>query len=187
GIWIAIPLAIVVASALVFSYGWANALVYRLAGEEPPVRGAPAPNATTEIVAPALADATRRSYDELFAIAAGHVDGWKKLTLQIPDEARSAPTLRFNIDRGNGGQPHLRQEIVLDASTGAIVEDLPFSTLSSGRKARSIIRFVHTGEVLGLAGQTVAGLVSLLSILMVWTGLALAYRRLIQPLFRKAA
>jgi uncharacterized iron-regulated membrane protein len=187
GIWIAIPLAIVVASALVFSYGWANALVYRMAGEEPPVRGGPTPNSATEIEAPAIADDARLSYDELFAIAAGHVDGWKKLTLQIPEQPRSASTLRFSIDRGNGGQPHLRQELVLDTTNGAIVEDVPFDSVSPGRKARSIIRFLHTGEVLGIAGQTLAGLVSLFSILMVWTGLALAYRRLIQPLFRKAA
>jgi uncharacterized iron-regulated membrane protein len=57
--------------------------------------------------------------------------------------------------------------------------------VSPGRKARSIIRFLHTGEVLGIAGQTLAGIVSLISLLMFWTGLALAYRRLIQPLFRK--
>jgi uncharacterized iron-regulated membrane protein len=151
------------------------------------VRGGPATNSASEIEAPDVVDVARLSYDELFAIAAGHVDGWKKLTLQIPDETHSASTLRFSIDRGNGGQPHLRQELVLDATSGAIVEDIPFSSASTGRKARSIIRFLHTGEVLGIAGQTLAGLVSLLSILMVWTGLALAYRRLIQPLFRKAA
>jgi uncharacterized iron-regulated membrane protein len=45
-----------------------------------------------------------------------------------------------------------------------------------------LIRFLHTGEALGLAGQTVAGVVSLTSVVMVWTGLALAYRRLIAPL-----
>jgi uncharacterized iron-regulated membrane protein len=50
------------------------------------------------------------------------------------------------------------------------------------------VRFLHTGEALGIAGQTIAGLVSLTSTVMVWTGLALAYRRLIAPLFvRKRA
>jgi uncharacterized iron-regulated membrane protein len=47
------------------------------------------------------------------------------------------------------------------------------------------VRFLHTGEVLGIAGQTIAGLVSLTSLFMVWTGLALAWRRLIVPLYRK--
>ena len=47
------------------------------------------------------------------------------------------------------------------------------------------MRFLHTGEALGLIGQTVAGLVSLTSVIMVWTGLALAYRRLIVPLLTR--
>lgn len=54
---------------------------------------------------------------------------------------------------------------------------------TSGQRARRIIRFLHTGEVFGLWGQTIAGLVSFAALLMVWTGFALAYRRLIKPLF----
>ena len=42
---------------------------------------------------------------------------------------------------------------------------------------RSILRFAHTGEVLGFAGQTIAGLVSLGATLLVYTGLALSWRR----------
>jgi uncharacterized iron-regulated membrane protein len=61
----------------------------------------------------------------------------------------------------------------------------PFSSQTAGQKARSWIRFLHTGEALGLVGQTIAGLVSLTSVVMVWTGLALAYRRLLQPLWRR--
>jgi uncharacterized iron-regulated membrane protein len=39
------------------------------------------------------------------------------------------------------------------------------------------MRFAHTGEVLGLPGQTVAGIVSAGGAVLVWTGLALAWRR----------
>ncbi|MGI9206149.1 MAG: PepSY domain-containing protein, partial [Woeseiaceae bacterium] len=53
---------------------------------------------------------------------------------------------------------------------------------SPGRQARSWIRFLHTGEALGFFGQTIAGLVSLTSLFMVWTGFALAWRRLVSPL-----
>ena len=63
----------------------------------------------------------------------------------------------------------------------------PNLSQSAGQKARSWIRFLHTGEALGIIGQTIAGLVSFTSILMVWTGLALAYRRLVQPLLRRRA
>jgi uncharacterized iron-regulated membrane protein len=190
GIWIAVPLALVVASALVFSYDWANELVYRAAGEEPPASSGGAAALARLQAGPNSLLSTdseqRMSFDALAGIAAGHVDGWKKLTLQLPASDSTASTIRFTVDRGNGGQPQLKHDVVLDAISGAIVEDLPFSTVSPGRKARTIIRFLHTGEVLGVAGQTIAGIVSLRSLFMVWTGLALAWRRLIQPLFNQS-
>jgi hypothetical protein len=56
----------------------------------------------------------------------------------------------------------------------------PFSSQSPGRRARSWLRFAHTGEVYGLFGQTVAGLVSAGGALLVWTGLSLALRRFLR-------
>ena len=102
----------------------------------------------------------------------------------LPADA-SAPTVRIGVDRGNGGQPQHRHTFVLDAATGAVQAWQPFSSQSTGQKARSWIRFLHTGEALGIVGQTIAGIVSLTSLLMAWTGLALAYRRLIVPLYSR--
>jgi uncharacterized iron-regulated membrane protein len=125
----------------------------------------------------------RLGYDALLARAAAHGD-WRTLTLNIPTSP-DAPTVRIGIDEGNGGQPQRRHTLTLDASTGAVVSYAPFSSQTAGQKARSWVRFLHTGEALGLVGQTIAGLVSLTSVVMVWTGLALAYRRLLQPLWRR--
>jgi uncharacterized iron-regulated membrane protein len=190
GIWSAIPLAVVVATATVFSYPWANDLVYRIAGEEPPARGGggggpPRAEALTAVIAADGTAIDRLGYDALLARAAAHGE-WQTLTLNIPTEAQ-APTVRIGIDEGNGGQPQLRHNLTLDAATGAVASYAPFSSQTPGQKARSWIRFLHTGEALGIVGQTVAGLVSFTSILMVWTGLALAYRRLVQPLWRRRA
>jgi uncharacterized iron-regulated membrane protein len=191
GIWSAIPLAVVVATATVFSYPWANDLVYRVVGEEPPrqggggaPRGGPPQPAATVIVADGTA-IDRLGYDALLARAAEHGE-WRALTLNIPTDP-AARTVRIGIDQGNGGQPYLRHTITLDASTGGVTTWAPFSSQTTGQKARSWIRFLHTGEALGLIGQTIAGLVSLTSVLMVWTGLALAWRRLVRPLFRRKA
>jgi uncharacterized iron-regulated membrane protein len=194
GIWSALPLAVVVATAVVFSYPWANALVYRAAGEEPPGAGggpprgqappvATAPRGQAPSVASVGTAIDRLGYDALLARAAAHGE-WRTLTLNIPGDVE-APTVRIGIDEGNGGQPQRRHTLTLDAATGAVASYAPFSSQSAGQKARSWIRFLHTGEALGIAGQTVAGLVSFTSILMVWTGLALAYRRLLQPLWRR--
>jgi uncharacterized iron-regulated membrane protein len=110
---------------------------------------------------------------------------WQTLTLTLPTDA-AATTVRVGIDQSNGGQPQHRHTLTLDAATGGVVAWAPFSSQTTGQKARSWIRFLHTGEALGLVGQTIAGLVSLTSIVMVWTGLALAWRRLVQPLLRRA-
>ena len=139
--------------------------------------------AEAAVVAPNGTAIDRLGYDALVARAAAHGE-WRTLTLNIPADAE-APTVRIGIDQGNGGQPYLRHNLTLDASTGAVESWAPFSSQTTGQKARSWIRFLHTGEALGLVGQTIAGLVSLTSILMVWTGLALAWRRLVQPLFRR--
>jgi uncharacterized iron-regulated membrane protein len=40
-----------------------------------------------------------------------------------------------------------------------------------------LLRFLHTGEALGLPGQAVAGIASLGATLLVFTGLSLALRR----------
>ena len=187
GIWSAIPLAVVVATATVFSYPWANDLVYRLAGEDPPRAGGSPPRAQTEPAA-AVVDGTaidRLGYDTLLARAATNGE-WRTLTLNIP-ASPEAPTVRIGIDEGNGGQPQRRHTLTLDAATGGVQSYAPFSSQTTGQKARSWIRFLHTGEALGIVGQTIAGLVSFTSILMVWTGLALAYRRLLQPLWRRRA
>jgi uncharacterized iron-regulated membrane protein len=188
GIWSAIPLAVVVATATVFSYPWANDLVYRVVGEQPPRPGGgggaqrSGPAQAQAVIAPSGTAIDRLGYDALLERAAAHGE-WRTLTLNIPTD--DAPTVRIGIDEGNGGQPYLRHTLTLDASTGGMETWAPFSSQTTGQKARSWIRFLHTGEALGLVGQTIAGLVSLTSVVMVWTGLALAWRRLVQPLFRR--
>jgi uncharacterized iron-regulated membrane protein len=102
---------------------------------------------------------------------------WHSITLQLPTNASSP--LSFNIDRGNGGQPQKRGQLVLDRATGDIVRWEPFSSQTRGRQLRSILRFSHTGEVIGPVGQTIAGLVSLGGAFLVITGLALAIRRVL--------
>jgi uncharacterized iron-regulated membrane protein len=189
GIWSAIPLAVVVATATVFSYPWVSDLVYRSFGEEPPRQGGGGGGGAQERpsgegeVAPMAHHGAMLQYDELLARAAARGE-WRTLTLNLP-QGPAATSVRVGIDQGNGGQPQHRHTLTLDRSTGEELAWAPFSSQTAGQQARSWIRFLHTGEALGLVGQTVAGLVSFTSILMVWTGLALAWRRLVQPLWRR--
>lgn len=170
GLWTAIPLAVVVASGSVISYPWASALVYRVAGEAPPARPVPAPAARG-----AAAAARPASLDAAWPRAVQQVGDWRSISVRIPPGA--AATATFTIDRGTGGQPQKRGTLTMNTRTGEIVKWEPFSSLSAGRRLRSYMRFAHTGEAFGLAGQTIAGLASLGGAVLVWTGIALAFRR----------
>ena len=52
-----------------------------------------------------------------------------------------------------------------------------FSSGSPGRRLCAILRFAHTGEGLGLPGQTIAGIASAGAVVLVYSGLALSLRR----------
>jgi uncharacterized iron-regulated membrane protein len=174
GFWAAIPLLVIVATATVFYYPWANDLVYRLAGEETPQRGrgaeeqqADAENLPNDLQLQPIA--------ALLQVAKDARPDWQTMSVSLPQ----APALEriVSIDEGNGGMPQLRHSMSINAYSAEIVLWSPFSSQSAGRQARSWVRFLHTGEALGIVGQTVAGLASLAGLLMVWTGFALVIRR----------
>jgi uncharacterized iron-regulated membrane protein len=174
-----------VLSAVVISYTWAGNLVYRIVGEAPPAprSNQPAQNAGSNREANKESGAPA-NLDAAWLRAEQQVSEWQSISLQLPASA-SAP-LTFNIDSGTGGQPQKRAQLVLDRSTGDVVRWEPFSSYTRGRQLRSILRFAHTGEVLGIAGQTIAGLVSIGGAVLVVTGLGLAIRRLFAWLKRRA-
>lgn len=184
GFWSALPLFIVVLSATVISYPWASNLVYRLVGENPPAPAAPptqrpAPNNNGQPTGGAQAAPGTNApvnLDRLFARAEQQMPGWRAISLRLPGAADKQAT--FTLDAGYGGQPQKRATLTFDRTSGEVVRWEPFASFSTGRRLRTILRFAHTGEVAGIIGQTVAGLVSLGGAFLVWTGLALTLRRL---------
>jgi len=194
GIWSAVPLAIVVAGAVPISYSWAGNLVFRLAGEAPPqaaARPAPpvgrgAPSAPGAPVAPRGRErgASRAreprpldvaGLDRAWSAAAADVPGWRSASVRLAGPA-DAPFV-IAMDEGYGGQPQLRTTLTVDRATASIARRETFDDLGPGRRLRSWLRFAHTGEIYGLPGQTIAGLVSAGGAVLVYTGIALALRR----------
>jgi len=221
GIWSAVPLFIVVVSAVPISFPWANAAVYKAMGEPVPAgrgggggergrgegprtagregnagerrreggpggeeraqgggrergeraeegggrRGGRGPDAPLDV----------EGLGRLLALAEQQEPAWRTIALRLP--ANSAAPVSFNIDRGDGGQPHLRSTLTLVRATGAVDTYETFAAQTPARRLRSIMRFAHTGEVLGIPGQTIAGLVTAGSVVLVWTGIALSLRR----------
>jgi uncharacterized iron-regulated membrane protein len=172
GFWSVVPLFIVVLSAVVISYVWAGNLVYRIAGEAPP---APRPAAPPPAQQQGSQTISIDGIDSLWSRAEQQVSDWQSINLRLPTSA-DAP-LVFTIDQGSGGQPQKRGTLTLDRATGETRLWEPFSSLTTGRKLRSILRFAHTGEVAGIIGQTIAGIASAGGAVLVWTGIALAWRR----------
>ncbi len=171
GFWSAIPLVIVVASGVVISYPWASALVFRIAGEVPPDRTTAAGPAGARKAGPR---ALPGSLQPRLTLAQAQMLDWRTISLTLPATANADAS--FSLDRGMGGEPHKRATAVITAD-GQLSALQSFSTQSPGRRLRSILRFAHTGEVLGVIGQTIAGLVSLGSAVLVFTGVALSMRR----------
>ncbi|HTH46426.1 MAG TPA: PepSY-associated TM helix domain-containing protein [Candidatus Limnocylindria bacterium] len=94
------------------------------------------------------------------------------------EERRGPQAVSISI-RERGGWPRFTtRQLSLDPFTGAVLRAEAFADYNSGRKARSWMRFLHTGEALGVVGQTVAALACLGGLVLVWTGFALAARRL---------
>jgi uncharacterized iron-regulated membrane protein len=182
GSWACVPLFIIVLCALPMSFPWANAALYRVTGDEPPrpggrtatnrARGATGQNARID---PAVLDAA-------WTRAAAQVPGWRTMTVRLPANA-NAP-LTFAIDRGDGGQPQMRSTLTLDRQAHVLRYET-FGDQPSGARLRAITRFAHTGEVLGITGQTIAGITTAGGAVLAWTGVALAIRRLRASLPRR--
>jgi uncharacterized iron-regulated membrane protein len=180
GVWMSVPLALVVASATVISFPWASDLAYRVRGEEPPARRAVGlargAGAAGEGEAVEVAAFDARVLDGLVEWATSGSEAWRTVALTLP--ARAEGTIQVRVDEGWPGQPQMRHTLAYDAVTGAERSHVTFQDQTPGQRLRSYLRFLHTGEYYGLPGQTVAGLASLAGVVLVWTGIALAFRRM---------
>ncbi len=167
GFWAAIPLLAIVISGTVISQPWAGAIVFRLAGEKPPVQGErkkPAPFTLPENLT---------GLDDAFAAVKSANPDWQSIQLQLP----FAKSATFAVADSHRGRPDLRRQVTVDLATTSIIKTEGFGDSSTGRQARTWIRWIHTGEAGGLPGQTIAGLAAAASAVLVWTGFALSWRR----------
>jgi len=121
--------------------------------------------------APANWDGVNRA----FARAKQQVAGWKSIRVQGSSNVNAPFSLA--IDSGDGGQPQSRGTMTVNRQTGEVERWADFSSQSLGQRLRTLARFTHTGESLGFWGQTIAGLATLGGCVMVYTGLALSFRR----------
>jgi len=170
GFWVFLPLFFIVLSGVFLSYPRAGDLLLRLSGEEAPARRSDVPGRGRED-GPVPFD----GLDALWGQAEQRVAGWRSISARLPPSVEAPVT--FTILRGGRGRPDLRAQLTLDRASGAVVTWQPYASQGWGRKTRAWMRWLHTGEAGGVLGQTLAGLASAGAGVLVWTGIALSWRR----------
>lgn len=193
GFWMLIPIIVMSVSGMVISYRWFGDLVYRVVGEEAPVRAA-APAAGARPAGPAAAAPTNipdagaargtglaglplQSWADAVGAAA---PGWKSIALRIPAGGAGSGALEATVAHPGSWPRTATTTIGVDRSSFQETSRTAFGDQTKGRQVRSWLRFLHTGQALGWVGQLVAGLGCVAGCVLVYTGFALGLRRLIR-------
>jgi uncharacterized iron-regulated membrane protein len=180
GFWMAVPLSVIALSGIIMAYPWANALLYRAVGDQ-----LPAERAQAEPRRPKPLHADKfPSLDVAIHAAITQDASWQSLEMRLPSE--KDPNVAFRLEEGDGSNPRQRVQLVLARKDGRVVRVDSFSNNSPGRKWRLYARFIHTGEMFGVAGRTVALLACISAFMLVWTGFSLSLRRFASWRKRKA-
>lgn len=181
GVWCLPVLFVIAITATIFHFSWANVALYGAFGES-----VPKPEKHEEVL---NLNADVIPYETLFKQAKlqannnGYED-WYSMWLEIGEHKNEA---RFYIDKSIGHRQELAYSLFFDTHSGKQTNIQRKSDWSRGGQAWGTARFLHTGEYFGFIGQTIAGLVSLLACVLVYTGVVLAWRRLVSlPLQQRA-
>jgi uncharacterized iron-regulated membrane protein len=186
GFWAALPLMLSILTGMVISYKWANDLLFRLTGNEPPPpRVAAAPRAErSEGAGRGERGAGREGnvqpfrvegLNAMWATAVDKAPAWQTITLRF-GENPGVPLI-FIADEGNSSRPDQRAQLTFNAKTGEIQKFEPYASHNLGRQIRMWVKPLHTGEALGIVGQTIAAFGAAAALILVWTGFGLALRR----------
>jgi uncharacterized iron-regulated membrane protein len=201
GLWTAPVLIVLTLTAIPISFRWGSALVYRIVGDTPPVQAGPPGSTIPAIALPARsADARPLSREAQFNAVREAFPEWEQITLRLASPARGAARTGNPEPRTNTPQPlaftiktpgawprTATTSLMLDPFTGEVLRRESFADQSAGRRLRGWTRFLHTGEALGWPGQLAAGLACLGGCFLVYTGLALSWRRFLGPPKSKGA
>jgi uncharacterized iron-regulated membrane protein len=142
-------------------------------------------------IAEASPDSKPVAYEKLLASAQTAIPNWKQFEIRMTggdrgrDSGKEAKNWSSSKAVGiafkeRGQSPSFSTgQLWLDPFTGAVLRRDSFADLTLGRRVRLWIRFLHTGEAFGLVGKVVAAAASLGGAVLVWTGLSLAFRRML--------
>ncbi len=175
GFWCAPLLIVITLTGVIMSYKWANNLLYRMAGSEPPV--AMGEKEGSQKPGKGKADGKQSKtidFDILIAQAKQQAPNWSLINVRV--QKPDAPINIFIENKDSGYVPK-RSQLTLDLSTAEIIKWEPYAEQNLGRKLRTLARYLHTGEAGGIVGQLVACVAACGAVMLVWTGFFMSWRR----------
>jgi uncharacterized iron-regulated membrane protein len=181
GCWSAIVLIVIVTGGVVISFAWANRLVFKLAGEEPPQQRGPGVAAGPQFTIAAPEPGQEKlGRNVVLAQLAKDFPTWESISFDSGQQAKDSSVIQpMNVvvlepalfpTRG-------RVQLSIDPYRGTVLQKSGFEDRTPAQRARVWLRFLHTGEAFGLPGKVIATIASLGSLFLVYTGFALSYRR----------
>lgn len=182
GFWLLPVLIVLTATGMVISYKGISDLVFTLAGETPPATGGPPPGRPVQVPVPPPGSAPV-PLEMAFAQARKQLPAWESINLRLgggggkKEAGEGLSALTFAVREPEGWPLFAATQVFVDPYTAQVLRQDAFADLSTGNRVRRWLRFLHTGEALGVPGQFIAALASLGGLLLVWTGFALSWRR----------
>ncbi|MDP0500690.1 MAG: PepSY domain-containing protein [Verrucomicrobiota bacterium JB022] len=168
GVYLALFIVTIMGTGLLYTQIWGNAFFAGLYfGKQLPAAYVSPPKSSE------LADgATPATVDEIMAEARTHY-AFEQFYLAAPHEPGDCWTIFSNSQDGS-----LQEGAVyLDASTGATLDVIHFSTLQPGAKAALLFYSIHTGRIFGMPTKIIALLSCLVIVGMSLTGVWMWWRR----------
>lgn len=194
GFWCAPALIIITLTGLIMSYAWANDLLYRMTGNEPPKKqnverpkGEGKDKDRKDSKKNDQKDSKKNeatiNLDAVALKADQRMPGWKLMNIRLPQ--RPDGPVMVMLEEKKTSYPQ-RSQLTLDGRTLDETKWEPVGEQNLGRKLRVFARYSHTGETAGVIGQTIAFLASIGAVVLVWTGFAMAWYRFTAWRGRKA-
>jgi len=181
GIWSAPVLVVLTMTGMIISYKWASDAVYKVTGNTPPAAGGPA----VEVPQPP-AGTKPLGYEALVVAVQKEMPDWEQISIRFgggPGQGQrgesrgGAQPVSISVREQNGWPLFASITLSVDPFTGSVLKKESYADYNTGRKVRTWMRFLHTGEALGFFGKLIAALACIGGAVLVWTGFALACRR----------
>lgn len=184
GFWTLPLLLIMVVTGTSHSFKWVQDMGYRLTGN-PAVKLERSDSlwAPGLLPRPIQANTSLLTLDELLDIANRELPSWTRLDIfhaPPPKPGNRTDSARLLAKAPGWGPSFFPIIVQVDPYSGGILDVHSWADLSAGTRLFAWSRWLHKGEAFGRFGQIVAGLACLLMLVLIYSGWALAIRRLVR-------